>query len=369
MNRERNTDTVRKPRGRKRCALLILSLLWLGFYLLFRDNRAVMTAICVGFVRPFHAVSARFWAVLPFSAAELLCWLAAAAALAMVVQLLILLLRRRGEWQALLRWALTLAALVSLTAALFTLLWGVYYCSDGFAQQSGLRDEPVSTEALRNVTEKFIGLCNEYGEQVQRDEEGLFTLDRREVFAVSAGLYENASRVLPLSDEPAVRCKGVSRPLSYLMSATGFTGFFCPYTGESNVNTHMPDLMLPSTIAHELAHQRGVEREDYANFTAVVASLESGRADYAYSGAVMGYIYLGNALYSADYETWHTLYASISPAVRADLNAHNAYWQQFDGKTEEVSEQLYEQLLESVGDERGMASYGACVDLLVEWYG
>ncbi len=358
------TNKVKKQRCTLPLAALILSLLWLGFYLLFRDNKAVMSAICKGVVRPFHHAASLVAERLPFSLAEGLCYLL----LPLALYLLLRLFRHRKDHQALLRDVLTLAALPALVGAAFTLLWGVYYYAPGFVEESGLADEPVSTQELYAVTKHFIGLCNAYGEQVERDENGEFTIDRDEIFAGSATLYENVSKVLPISNEPAVHCKGVGRLLSYGMSKTGFTGFFCPYTGESNVNTHMPDLMLPATIGHELAHQRGVAREDYANFVGILASLESGELDYCYSAAVMGYVYLGNALYKADYEGWKELYGTISPAVRCDLNAHNAYWQQFDGKAEEVSDKLYEKLLETVGESRGMASYGACVDLLVQWY-
>lgn len=327
-----------------------------------------MNAISRSLVRPLHAALSKCFDPLPFSAGEVLCYLAGAVLLGVLLQLIIWLLRHRGNWSALGRWALTVLSLSALVGALFTLLWGVYYYSDSFAEESGLRDEAVSTEDLRKVTAHFITLCNTYGEMVERDGNGLFMVSRELVFEESSTLYEPVSQILPISNDPAVRCKGVSRVLSYGMSATGFTGFFCPYTGESNVNTHMPDLMLPATIAHELAHQRGVAREDYANFVGILASLESEKPEYCYSGAVMGYIYLGNALYSADYKSWETLYDTISPAVRADLQAHNAYWRQFDGKAEDVSEKLYEKLLETCGEDRGMASYGACVDLLVQWY-
>ena len=344
---------------------LILSLLWLGCYLLFRGNPAIMTAVCDSIARPFHRFAARVCEALPFSVGELLCYLLAAV----VLWLLVRLLRHRKDIQALKRDVLTIAALPALIGALFTLLWGSYYYAEGFPEKSGLRDAPVSTEALKAVTAQFIARCNDYGEQVERDEKGEFVIDREAVFAASSHLYDAVSEKLPISNDPAAHCKGVSRLLSYGMSKTGFTGFFCPYTGESNVNTHMPDLLLPATIGHELAHQRGVAKEDYANFVGIVASLESGDRDYGYSAAVMGYIYLGNALYSADYASWKELYTTISPKVRTDLDAHNAYWDRFEGKAEEVSDALYEKLLETVGETRGMASYGACVDLLVAWYG
>ncbi len=363
-----HTTNQKKRRLPLRAAVLILSLPWLGFYLLFRDNKSVMNALCRSLVRPFHLFAARASAHLPFSLGEALCYGAALWVLLLLLLPIIRLIRHGWDRRSFASALMSLCALGALIGALFTLLWGVYYYADGFPEESGLRDEPVRTEDLHGVTERFAALCNAYGELVQRDENGHFILDREAVFAASGNIYDPVSAKLPLQNQSGVPCKPVSRFLSYGMSATGFTGFFCPYTGEANVNTHMPDLMLPATIAHELAHQRGVAPEDYANFVGIVAALESGNKDYVYSGAVMGYIYLGNALYKADHTLWQEVYGSLSPAVRGDLSAHNAYWQQFEGKAEEVSEVLYTSLLESVGETRGMASYGACVDLLVQWY-
>ena len=82
----------------------------------------------------------------------------------------------------------------------------------------------------------------------------------------------------------------------------------------------------------------------------------------------MAYIYLGNALHKADYEVWYALYERICPEARLDLNAHNAYWAQFDTPVQEASNKIYEAFLETYGDDRGMQSYGACVDLLVAYY-
>ena len=54
--------------------------------------------------------------------------------------------------------------------------------------------------------------------------------------------------------------------------------------------------------------------------------MESGDEDYRYSGALLAYIYLGNALYRADYDAWREVYSTLSENVRADLRANNDYW-------------------------------------------
>ena len=62
------------------------------------------------------------------------------------------------------------------------------------------------------------------------------------------------------------------------------------------------------------------------------------------------------------------MYTSLSESVRADLRTNNAYWAQFETKAADVSEKVYESFLQTYGDDRGMQSYGACVDLLTVYY-
>ena len=85
------------------------------------------------------------------------------------------------------------------------------------------------------------------------------------------------------------------------MSAMNFTGVYFALSPGSPTSTWTPPpACSPATIAHELAHQRGIASEQECNFLAVLASTTCGDPVYEYSGWLMGYIHLGNALYQAD---------------------------------------------------------------------
>ena len=155
---------------------------------------------------------------------------------------------------------------------------------------------------------------------------------------------------------------------SRLFSAMNFTGFYSPYTGESNLNVDSPICLLPANIAHELAHQRGIASEQECNFLAIAAATSCGDIGYQYSGYLMGYIQLSNALYRADPERWAEVYSLLPEAVLADLRYHSAYWAQFDGLTAQVSTRIYDSSLKSYGQADGIQSYGTVVDLLVAYY-
>ena len=349
----------------KRHAVLLISLAWVAVYFATREDRAWMEAVYRFAVRPWHRGAGWLTSRLPFSLAE---WVIAAWVLLGIAFLAQLVLHfvRRGGGAALLRWAVTLLGLVSLLFGLFCLWWGVCYYAGTLAEREGLEDRPIAEAELERVTRYFVLRANELSGEVPRDADGVFTVDHADMFRRSRTVYHEAQQIFPSLEGPDLRAKPVV--FSPLMSLINNTGFFFPFTAEANLNVACTDALVPATVAHELAHQRGVAREDEANFAAVIACMTCGDPEYAYSGALMAYVYLGNALHSTDYEAWKGVYDLLNEDVRRDLDAHNAYWDRFDNKVTEVSDKVYEAFLETYGDDRGMQSYDACVDLLVLYY-
>ena len=335
-------------------------------HLLTRGNRPLMVWASERLVQPVHRALAALNSHLPFSVAEALIGLAAAAVIAYIIYIVISMLRGGGRLKRLYAAVINLLAAGLAVYAGFCMLWGVYYYGDDFMTRSALENENISVEQLEAVTRYFAERSNEYAEQVPRDEDGNYIADRAAILARSDEVYENIERELPCLAGPAVRAKGVY--FSRLMSYTDFTGFFFPFTAEANVNTDFPPALFASTVAHELAHQRGVAKEQEANFVAVLASLAYGDTEYCYSACLLAYTHLGNALYSADYEAWKSIYLSLSEDVRRDFAANREYWAQFETPVQKVSNTVYEGFLYSYDQDMGLKSYGACVDLLVNYF-
>ena len=335
-------------------------------YFALRGNFALMTWVSAHVTRPWHRFSARALNTLPFSMAGLLIAAAILGFLAYAVFCLVTAVRRGGWAARIYRLIFTAVTLILAVYAGFCLLWGVYYYTSDFESQSGIHSQPVSSEHLESVTRWFAGLASEYGEQVRRDENGLFDEDMDAVFAASPHLYDAVQRLVPCLSGNELRAKPFM--FSEAMSYLNFTGFFFPFTGEANINVDSPACMIPSTIAHELAHQRGVAAEDEANFAAVLACLENGDPVYCYSACLLAYIHLSNALYRADRDAWTEVYSALSDGVKADLEDNNRYWEKYETPVSTVSDTVYTGFLHSYGQTLGLKSYGACVDLLVAYY-
>lgn len=349
-----------------RHVLLLVSAAVIAAHLLTRRSHALNRWLSERFVRPLHRAMSLAAARLPFSLAELLIGLAALTLIVYIIISIKRLLFEKHRIRQVYIMLITLASAALAVYAGFCLLWGVFYYGDDFAAQSGLKSDPVSVEELRTVTAWFAGLCNEYAGQVPRDENGVCAADRTELLRRSSEVYAEAERRCPCLAGPAIRAKGIF--FSRLMSYTDFTGFFFPFTAEANVNTDFPPALFAATVAHELAHQRGVAKEQEANFCAVMASLLYGDPVYCYSACLLAYTHLGNALYGADRAAWEEIASTLSEPVRRDFAAERAYWKQFETPVQTVSNTVYEGFLHSYDQDLGLRSYGACVDLLVNYY-
>jgi hypothetical protein len=347
-----------------RLCLLGAGLCWLGIFFVFRGSRSFANALTFGLARPFQETVSGWCDAMPFSVGEVLYTLVLLAFLVWLILSLIGLIRGPDRRARLFRLCVGTITAAALAYGAYCLLWGIQYYADDFSDRSGIQAEGVSVEALTQVTEAFADLAAAYSPYIARDGNGLFAetgyLDRAET------LYDAAAASYPCLDGPARRPKEML--YSEFMRRIGFTGFFCPFTGEANVSTCEPEAYRPATIAHELAHQRGVAAEDEANFVAVLACLEDGDPVYVYSAALLAFTHLSNALYSADYAAWLDVWAGLEPGVEADIRYSSAYWRAYDGTAASVSQTVYSGFLQVQGQSLGIRSYGACVDLLVSYY-
>ncbi len=156
--------------------------------------------------------------------------------------------------------------------------------------------------------------------------------------------------------------------LSEAMSYTHITGVYTFFTGEANINVAFPDYTVPFTAAHELSHQRGIARENEANFMAFLVCLESDDAYIRYSAYLNMYEYVLSALYQADGDLYIKAYASVNDSVRGELSAYSAFYEKYKSSAvSEVSGAVNDTFLKIHGTE-GTKSYGMVVDLAVAYF-
>lgn len=335
-------------------------------YFSFRNSRPAMNWLCGRIVRPFEQAVGRLCGLTSVSVAEVLILSGIYIVISYLAWQLRCLLTRPHKGRRLCRVGLTALCTALSVYAGFCLLWGVFYGADSFQDKSGLTARGGTVEELAALTERFAEKVSALSGQVQRDENGCFAVPRSAVFADAMTAYDGVVEEFDCLKKPNAAPKAFvsSRGMSYL----DFSGFYFPFTGEANLNDESPACYLPANICHELAHQQGIATEQECNFVGILAAITAESPAYQYSGYLMGYVHLANALYRAAPETWQTLRDSLPDTVRADLRQNSAYWAQFDGLVNTAATKVYDGFLKSNGLTDGVQNYGTVVDLLLAYF-
>jgi len=263
------------------------------------------------------------------------------------------------------RLLLNITAIIGVLYLIFIFVWGLNYHRLPFADIVGLKVEPTSVVELEELCRELIARGNILRDEVKEDANGVmtFTASKRDALKRSYQGYENAQHIYPILGGTYGSPKGVL--LSEGMSYLGISGIYFPFTGEANVNMSIPYSLIPATICHEMAHQRGFAREDEANYIAYITSVLHPDIDFQYSGTLLAIIHSMNALYRHDPEGFYSLSKLYSDGIRRDLAYIRSYWQRYEGPVERASNRMNDAYLKSNMQEDGVHSYGRMVDLLI----
>ncbi len=310
-----------------------------------------------------------FTGLVPFSIAEVIVCVALAALVALLVYGLAQLKRgNRPVWHSVVGVLLSVAVFVGGVLGAFYMMWGLNYSRPSVAYSMGLELKERDPQELVQLVASLAVTASALREQLPEDADGVYQLPEGNLAALQKipTAYANLGQVYPqfARNIPAPKALASSELFSY----AGISGIFIPFTEEANVNVHQHPLLICATGAHEAAHLMGVAREDEANFIGFLACLASEDAFVQYSGVVMALIYAGNQLNDLSKDAYAQLQVYYSDALKRDLRAHAAYWDQYEGKTQEVVNQINDTYLKSNAQDDGVLSYGRMVDLLLAYF-
>ena len=247
----------------------------------------------------------------------------------------------------------------------FNLMWGLNYNRETFAEISGLPVEPASVEELAELAAHLTHRANELREWTAEDERGVMLLSNgvQDVFNRAHLGYLEAAKIYPELGGQYGPPKGVM--LSRYLSHAGIAGLYFPFTAEANVNTKIPHFKLPSTTAHEMAHQRGFAREDEANYIAYLTCTLHPDLSFQYSGVMMALMYTMNTLYTYNMEAWAEIRSEYSDGMNRDLQDYREYLARYQGPAKETFTRINDTYLIANRQEEGVQSYSDMVDLLL----
>lgn len=261
-------------------------------------------------------------------------------------------------------------AAVSMVFFLNTGVYGLNYHAGPVSDDIRMPLEDYTQNELEMAVEFYRDHANELSGKVTRDENGDVLFPE---FYELADMAENGFHNLVYEysfptfggDTRAVKKLGWSE----MYTSMGITGFTAFLTGEAAVNPQIPAVGLPFTMCHEMAHRMCIAREDDANFAAYLACEASDHPEYQYSGYFMAFRYCYNALYAVDSEAAAALKGGCSAELLHDLERYRSFFSDNrDEKATQLADTVNDTYLKASGDEKGVESYGAVCDQLVNWY-
>lgn len=268
------------------------------------------------------------------------------------------------------RWFRPLLSLILVIVTIFLTGFGPAYGRNKLAVNLGLEQKDISVDELYETGKIVADFANNEIDEIVFDINGASVMPYDystlvdKMNAAFDKYAENEDYISHFSSKP----KAIA--LSPIMTYTHISGVYTFMTGESNINTNYPDFLMPFTMAHEMAHQRGIAREDEANFVAFLVCIGSDDAYIRYSGYTNMLNYINSALSSASSELITDLYYNhIKIEIRKEFTAYSNFFDKYrDSVASDVSEAVNNTFLQSQGQTAGTKSYGLVVDLAVAYY-
>ena len=268
-------------------------------------------------------------------------------------------------------WMLSIAAAVYM---LHTLMWGLNYYAGPLSDDLRLEVAQYTLSELKEATEYYRDKANILSEQVKRDGSGVAQLADFDTLAERAG---EGFEVLTLEHSYPVfaGCKLPVKKLGWadMYSSMGITGVTFGITGEAAVNPQIPDVALPFTMCHEMAHRMCIANERDANFAAFLACSVHPDVEFEYSAYFMAYRYCFNALSTIRTQDGVLAAKEIKEGVgqklQMDLNNYSSFFaKKRNDAAASFADTANDTYLRSSGDSAGIGSYSQVCDLLVNWH-
>lgn len=319
---------VRKSAIKKLITLLALVILFVTLTLL-SENKAVCEFFATTFARAWIFVSGHVLGVLPFSCYELFLIVAIVLAVVFVVCLVLFLARRKWNKlvSMLLITAITVFTFLDIYTATATMTYNRYELPDEVYTEYN-SDNLTFEEAVELAEIMIKGANNAYA-ATEHDEDGniVYPYTFGEMSELMAEEYKRLDNKYFSSYTPRAK-KIINKTIMSELHIVGV--FFAPF-GEANINGYEDNLFLPQTLAHELAHSKGVMREFQANIVSYYVLLQSNNPYLRYGAYVKC---LSSALqivrmYPDSQSEYARLQSLIDSRIYTERNNYGKFYSQF----------------------------------------
>ena len=343
--------------------IFILSIISAIFFMIYISSVAFADFFNQYMSVPFRVVLSYITSIIPFSIAELVI-----ITIPLWVGLLIFLAIKCGKKgkKSSIRFVFGLLSLICVIFICFVWTNTSGFYNTKIEDKLGLNRENITKEELYDTGVIIVDKLNELTPSIsyRENNSSIMPYSYNQLSAKICDAYEiftkKHSNVLTTFDS-RIKPIWLSEPMTY----THLSGLYTCMTGEANVNVNYPDYVVASSSAHEMAHQRGIAREDEANFISFAVLICSNDEFLQYSGYLDVLSYIMSALRSADKELYDTLISKLNQEAKKDYNSYVDFFKKYaDSPVSDVTDKINDSYLQANGQQSGTKSYGLVTELV-----
>lgn len=292
--------------------------------------------------------------IFPFSVAEIVIYLSP-----ILIGLLIYLAVKFGKKgkKASVRYLTVILSIPCLIFVTFVWTYSSGYHTTKIDDKLGLDRDAVKKEELYDAYKVIVKELNDLVDEIEYDETGASVMpySYAEMSGKICDAYDKFVEKHPVIRTFYSKIKPIiiSEPMTY----THLSGIYSFMSGEANVNVNYPDFIIATSSAHEMAHQRGVARENECNFIAFAVLIESDDPFLRYSAYLDVYSNISSALYSEDSKLMSTV--SVDKRIIEDRRSYAKFFDKYrDSVAADIAGSINDSYLQANGQEEGTKSYG-----------
>lgn len=154
---------------------------------------------------------------------------------------------------------------------------------------------------------------------------------------------------------------------SSLLTGAGFSGYLNPFTHEAQINFQVPVVGMPVTVAHEIAHQKGIASESEANFFGFLAMNNQENINYQYAANLYALKYCLKEVRLNNEEKFIAFYDQLNYGVQENISDSEKFWQENKNFSSNIFKNVYGNFLKLNNQKDGIRSYNRFVDLLINY--
>ncbi len=339
---------------------IALSLMLIGLFLSF------LSRYIDGFADAYYTYVYRYLSVVlafvfnlfPFSVAEISIYILCFVIMATIVYGVFVVAKKKGSRKTYwLKMGSNTLLIISVLFFLFIVFCGINYQKTSFAKKEHFSEKQYGSKELQLVCEYLTDEINSL-----KEKELSFTEIREETRVAMNNLSQTYTSLKGYYPKPKYLI------FSEVLSYQQLSGVYSFFTVEANYNGDMPLFQQPFTMCHELAHLKGIMREEEASFVAYLACRNSGNPSLWYSAAISAYTLCMSELYSYDNEAYNEIRNKLCDEANADLKQKNSFWKQYDGTISKLQTKVNDAYLKANSQASGVSSYNEVVSLIVNDY-